>query len=135
MSVSKRPLLGFGYQAFWAGTASEGINAFMGVYGAMHFMASYAHSGYLAVLLEDGIVGMGIIAWLIMHGIKDAVTCVRPNHPFYVNWYVGLIFLTIIYNIDEVTILLPGYLPWMMFLLSVIGLSEEARRIHSRRAA
>ena len=37
ISVTKRPWLGFGYQAFWAGTTSEGMNAFMGTYYMMHF--------------------------------------------------------------------------------------------------
>jgi O-antigen ligase len=134
-SITKRPWFGFGYQAFWAGTSSEGINAFMGTYYLMHFVGSYAHSGYLSVLLENGIVGLGLIVLLVLKSGKDALVCIGRAQAPVINWYIGIIVLTLFYNIDEVTFMLPSYLPWMMFLLAVIGLSREAHRICSPRSA
>jgi O-antigen ligase len=133
LSALKHPLVGFGYQAFWAGTASEGMNAFVGVYGAMHFMASYAHSGYLSVLLETGILGLALLAILIIRAILNGGYCLSLGRKPCVNWYLGIVFLTIIYNVDEVTAMLPAYLPWMMFLLAAIALPEEAARIRRQK--
>lgn len=134
-SVAKRPLLGFGYQGFWAGTTSEGMNAFMGVYREMRFMASYAHSGYFAVLLDDGIAGLLVIILMIVGSLRNAWTCLQNQQEVETNWYIGLIILTVVYNIDEVTFMLPTYLPWMMFLLAVVGLADGARSIAAESPA
>lgn len=127
-SVVKRPLLGYGYQAFWAGTSSEGMNAFMGVYLQTHFMASYAHSGYFSVLLEDGLVGMALISFIIFAAFRNGWICLQRQPQSEIVWYIGLIILTIIYNIDEVTFMQSSYLPWMMFIVAVVGLADAAAR-------
>jgi O-antigen ligase len=136
LSVAKRPLLGYGYQAFWAGGTSEGTSAMLSTYSAMHWMANYAHSGYLATLLEDGLIGLGMIVLLIGMGIRDAMSCmVRLQEQRYIHWYLGIIFLTILYNVDEITFLVPFYLPWMMLILAVTSLSTEAKRIRIEKLA
>lgn len=125
-SVEKRPLLGFGYQAFWAGTSSEAMNALMVIYARIRFLASYAHSGYLAVLLENGAVGLALIIILSLQAGKSAIVCFRTSHDSSVHWYIGLIVLTLAYNFDEVIFMLPSYLPWMMFILACVMLRQEA---------
>jgi O-antigen ligase len=136
VSIAKRPWVGYGYQAFWAGPTSEAMNAALGSYYLLNrFTGTYAHSGYVAVLLDDGIVGLGVIVLLVVKAGKDAMLCVGRAHTPIINWYIGIVVLTLLYNIDEVTFMLPSYLPWMMFLLAVIGLSKEGHRIRSQRFA
>ena len=84
------------------------------------------------MLLENGIVGLGLIIVLVVKAGKDAMLCIGRAQTPAINWYIGIIVLTLFYNIDEVTFMLPSYLPWMMFLLAVIGLSKEAHRICTR---
>lgn len=130
LSALKRPLYGFGYDAFWAGHTSEGMNAFIAVYGKTGFMGSYAHSGYLATLLEEGAIGLLLILALIVRGLKDSFVCLRCNSGINnIHWYISILFLTIIYNVDEVTFVLPYYLPWMMFVLAVNQLSVRSRLV------
>lgn len=127
LSIEKRPLLGYGYQAFWAGPRSEGMHAMIRIFGTMHFLTSYAHGGFISVVLEEGVVGLAVIALLMATGVRDAVSClVNARDRSYTNWYIGILFLTVIYNLDEVTIEMPRYLPWMMCILALTALSAES---------
>jgi len=132
ISAQQRPLLGFGYQEFWAGTTSEGFNAFVALRSLTGYIGSYAHSGYLAVLLEEGLLGLTLLGALIFKATIDGWRCLTGNHDSYIRWYCGIIFLSVIYNLDEVTFMMPLYLPWMMFVLAAIGLSDAAGDLRAR---
>jgi O-antigen ligase len=135
ISIQKRPLLGYGYQAFWPGATSEGMNAIIAEYGMMHFLGAYAHSGYLSVLLEEGFVGLVLTVLLLCQGIRDALVCLRDSQTLNETyWYSAIVFITVVYNIDEVTLLLPTYLPWMLCLLAVSALSAKSKRIRAAQA-
>jgi exopolysaccharide production protein ExoQ len=131
ISAEKRPFIGFGYQEFWAGTTSEGFNAFVALRSLTGFLGTYAHSGYLAVLLEEGFLGLVLLAAVIAKVTTNAWQCLAGNHEPFVRWYCGIVFLSILYNVDEVTFLMPLYLPWMMFVLAAIGLSTAAARLRA----
>lgn len=127
LSIEKRPLLGYGYQAFWAGPRSEGMHAMIRIFGMMHFLTSYAHGGFVSVVLEEGVIGLAVTVALIATGVRNALSClVHTKDRSYTNWYIGVLFLTVIYNVDEVTIGMPRYLPWMMCILALVGLAAES---------
>ncbi|HUB29811.1 MAG TPA: O-antigen ligase family protein [Terracidiphilus sp.] len=131
-SVNKKPLLGYGYQAFWAPGSGEATNAMIRIYTTMRFFASYAHSGYLAVLLDNGWLGMGLVALIAIRGMRDGLARMLSAQDKSESWYLGIILLSVLYNIDEVTFMLPSYLPWVMFLLasaSLHGMSKQATNV------
>ena len=120
VSISKHPWLGYGYNAFWG--KGEGWDAFMRIYGTMHFAASYAHSGYIDLLLQVGTVGLCLV--LAVTGI----TLVQASRLFggaaspRVEWCCGVIFLCLFYSIDEVIYLEAKSLPWSLFVLATFNL-------------
>jgi O-antigen ligase len=130
-SAMKHPMLGYGYHAFWTGASGEGFNAFLTVFGTIHFAGSYSHSGYFDVLLQLGIVGLVILAIGIFKATKNGIICLTKRCPSSAEWYIGIVVLSVLYNVDEVTFLLPSYLPWIMFLFAYIGLAAEAKRVQS----
>ncbi|HEY2470786.1 MAG TPA: O-antigen ligase family protein [Terracidiphilus sp.] len=127
ISIQKHPMFGFGYRAFFAGAQSEGANAIVALFALMHFMPEYAHSGYLSVVLEVGVVGLGLVIALICRALRYSRRCLGVDRAKYTEWYVGLVFLTIVVNATEVTFMIPSYLPWLLFILAVVGLSEDVR--------
>jgi O-antigen ligase len=132
ISISKRPLVGYGYQAFWSGATGEGMNAIIAEHGMMHFLGAYAHSGYLSVVLEEGIVGLGLTVLLLCQGVRHALVCLRESRTLNETyWYIAILFITVVYNLDEVTLLLPSYLPWMLCLLALSALSAKSKRIRA----
>ena len=53
-SIYKRPILGYGYYAFWLGLNGESAKLIV----ASHWVFGYAHNGMLEILLQLGLVGL-----------------------------------------------------------------------------
>jgi O-antigen ligase len=128
-SIAKRPLLGYGYYAFWQGLKGESANVIV----AAHWMFGYAHNGVLEIWLQLGLVGTVLVFATLFQAIGNAWFCLRNGCPPGVEWYVGLIALTVVYNIDESTILWPIDLLSMLYIVACFGLARAARQIRSVR--
>jgi exopolysaccharide production protein ExoQ len=118
-SIAGHPWLGYGFQSFWNGTVGESGRIIL----TLKWNFGYAHNGFLEVLLQLGVVGLAIVAYLVCKGLKDALFCFRYSSQSGVPWYIGLLFLTILYNLDEETFLFPHQIVSLFFLLACCGLS------------
>jgi exopolysaccharide production protein ExoQ len=127
VSIMKRPLLGYGYAAFWTGLKGESLNIFM----STHFEIYQAQNGLLEVALELGLAGVILVLLTLANAVKDALTCIQHGHSQAVNWYIGLIVLTVIYNVDESFLATAHSIPWLMYIVACTGLSSEANRLKS----
>ena len=123
-SMSQRPLLGYGFYAFWLGMSGESGN----VIRAAHWFFGYAHNGMLEIVLQLGLVGLVIFLITFVNAVKDAATCYRER-SMGVDWYIGLLFLTVLYNIDEATVVWPTDLLSILYIVACCGLSGTARRL------
>ena len=103
ISFWKHPWTGFGYEAFWG--AGEGWDAFMRIYGAMHFAATYAHSGYLDVLLGVGGIGLALLLAMLAKATWTGLRELGGNQAARVEWCCAVVFISVLYNVDEVTYL------------------------------
>jgi exopolysaccharide production protein ExoQ len=128
-SIAKQPLLGYGYYAFWQGLKGESANLIIGA----HWMFGYAHNGLLEICLQLGLVGTALFFLTLFQAIGNAWFCLRRGCPRGVEWYIGLIALTIMYNIDESTVLWPIDLLSILYLVACCGLAAAARKIKSVR--
>jgi exopolysaccharide production protein ExoQ len=128
-SIAKRPLLGYGYDAFWQGLKGESANVIV----AVHWVFGYAHNGMLEVCLQLGLVGLAVFFITLFQAIKNAWFCLRNSCSSGVEWYIGLIALTIVYNIDECTVLWPFELLTILYLVACCGLAKAAGQIKQRK--
>jgi exopolysaccharide production protein ExoQ len=120
-SIMKRPLLGYGYRAFWSGLQGESANVSL----ADHWIVPAAHNGYLDLWLELGGAGLGLFIIVTLRGVKTALGCVSQSA--FARWSLCIITLTIVANISEGTIMVPNHLAWVFFLIASAGLQEEKR--------
>lgn len=125
LSIAKRPLIGYGYAAFWEGFRGESAHVVL----AAHWFVSYAHNGFLEVALELGLIGLGLVVWTLIRAFGDAVRSLRPGCPGDVLWYISIILMMLLYNIDEARFLFPNTLEWVMYIVACAGLWQEARKI------
>ena len=135
-SVLKRPILGYGYRAFWNGLQGESANLALTV----GWTPTGAHNGYLDVWLNLGIIGLVIVLITFAFAFRDGVTCLQNNlrTPGFAGrdvWYLSIIFLTFIVNMVEYTVMIPNYLAWMMYILACVGLASDAREIRVQARA
>ena len=70
-------------------------------------MFGYAHNGVLEICLQLGLVGTALFFVTLVQAIGNAWFCLRNGCPPAVEWYIGIIALTLVYNIDESTVLWP----------------------------
>jgi len=123
-SVLRRPLGGYGFDAFWSMLHGEAMR----VFSATGWVVTSAHSGFLNVALELGLVGLALVALTFVQALRYAAAAFRPGHSGYVDWCIGMVFLTILYNIDERTLMAPQYLPWILYIVACAGLRKAAYR-------
>jgi exopolysaccharide production protein ExoQ len=123
-SIFRRPLGGYGFDAFWSMLSGEATR----VFSATGWVVTSAHSGFLNVALELGLVGLALLALTFVQACRHATAAFRPGHSEYVDWCIGIVFLTIIYNLDERTLMAPQYLPWILYIVACVGLRKAAFR-------
>jgi exopolysaccharide production protein ExoQ len=127
-SVQKHPMLGYGYSAFWTGMDGESGQLYM----TLHWVFSYAHNGFLEILLQVGMIGVASVLLMLLKAIANAFVCVRNEDSAGVDWLVGVLFLTLLYNFDEGTILYPHSLVSVIFIMTCGGLAMARARVRER---
>lgn len=119
--IMQRPLVGFGYQAFW-GTA-ELVNSWMWT-ESWGYRASDAHNGYLNIAVMTGLVGLALaLGWAFVQPLRDHLRTpadrVDPalNLMFVQIWLFGLYlsgFESELFN--------NGSVVWFMTAAAITGL-------------
>ncbi len=129
VSIFKRPILGYGFASFWTGLQGESLNIYM----STQFEIYQAQNGLLELGLELGLVGVGLAMLTLLKALRDALICFQFSHSDVVNWYFGLLALTISYNVDEAFLAREHFLPWLLYLVACTGLAAEARKVSAVR--
>jgi exopolysaccharide production protein ExoQ len=127
-SIAKRPLLGYGYQAFWLGLEGESYRVIL----AVSWVLAQAQNGFLDVMLEMGMLGLVIVLLVFGFAFRDGVVCLLRSHDKHlraVEWYLTIVVLTLIYNLDESFLFDPKHLGSLIFLLACVGLKIERQRL------
>jgi exopolysaccharide production protein ExoQ len=114
-AASQKPLLGHGYGGFW-GLDDNVITLKYGV--------KQAHSGYLGVYLELGIVGVGLILTFIFalcNKVRRGLT-----HAFKQGIFgICFLILLLLYNYSESAFFQTGYLWTITMYLSIVLTSQN----------
>jgi exopolysaccharide production protein ExoQ len=129
-AITKRPFLGYGYYAFWQGLKGESASLIIG----SRWVFGYAHNGILEIGLQLGILGVAAFFVTLFQAIGNAWFCLRKGCPPGVEWYIGVIALTIMYNIDECTLLWPIDFLSILYVVACGGLAIAARKIKSHES-
>jgi O-antigen ligase len=124
-SIAKRPLLGYGFYSFWLGMKGESARLIVGT----HWTFGYAHNGVLEIWLQLGLVGVVLFFITLFQATRNAWFCLRRGCRPGVLWYIGLIVLTMLYNVDESTVFWPIDLLTIFYLVACSGLAMAVRQI------
>jgi exopolysaccharide production protein ExoQ len=123
-SVLKRPLLGWGYNAFWQGFTGESGAVLL----VVHFPIAQSQSGLLEVLVAVGGIGLVIVLGTFVEAFRDTARCLRRGATDACQWYFLIILLTIFYSIGEANLLVQNSFPWFLYMIACVGLSTQAKR-------
>ena len=99
--VRERPLLGYGYGAFWA-ESSEPASL---LWEAIGWAVPTAHNGYLELLLELGVVGLTLFVLSVSTTIFGILARIRLIERALLLSCCAVISFVLIYNVVESTLL------------------------------
>lgn len=99
--ILERPLVGYGYGAFWAGDPSVAIRA-------SFWWAKQAHNGYLDLWLEIGLIGILISIMLLLHTLTQAGLKAFQNLDVIYKFIFLYTFFLLLSNITEAMLLESG---------------------------
>jgi exopolysaccharide production protein ExoQ len=132
-SIAKRPLAGYGYNAFWAPVNRESLVVQMTV----HWLSlGYAENGILEAALQVGCIGVFLAFLMFAQGIRQGMRLIRSG--FYnprVGWFMCLLYLEALTNIESGWILTPGNLSWIMTIIACVGLADEMSHVRAAQLA
>lgn len=125
-SIAKRPLLGYGYSAFWAGLNGESINTVL----VTGWMEAQAQDGYLDVLLQLGFAGLIPLLVLFIRAFAQGAGVINrkmltPSSML----AVVLLPVILVGNIGESFFLLPLSIGWFYCLLAVLILGLRGHSV------
>ena len=128
-SIAKKPLLGWGYAAFWMGMKGESLLVVL----KTHWAVPYAHDGFLDVWLQLGFVGLVILVFIYLKAWKDGYSCFWPNRNSAIDWHLTILLLTLLYNLDEGTFIAPNEIAWFLFVVAALTLGTQARELQLKK--
>jgi O-antigen ligase len=128
-AVQQRPILGWGFSAFWSPTnpAAEEINIGLG------WGVPEAHNGLLEMLLEIGIVGTALFVFLFIRNVALALRCINTSAQELAITSLLCCLGILLVGISEVVLLEPGDILTSAFFMTGLMCERAVRATHRRR--
>jgi exopolysaccharide production protein ExoQ len=126
-AIGKRPLLGYGFMAYFS-PASTGPGA-ADIAAAVGFPVQHPHDGYLSVWLDLGLTGLVLLVLYVLRALKDAKLTWKLAP--YTDWYIAIIVIVLLSNIDERGLGSTNDISWLMFVIACTGLHLAAKRVRN----
>ena len=113
--IKERPLLGYGYYAFWAGNIDF-------VQHEVGWRVLDPHSGYLQLLLDFGFLGMAIWLTGFLRTAKNAVSKIRRGKDsFLALWPSIFLLFLVIPNFFESRLIENNSIGWLIYVSIAIS--------------
>jgi exopolysaccharide production protein ExoQ len=124
-SIMKHPLLGYGFGAFWHGFNHESFALSLRFWNTL----GYAENGFLEIWLELGVLGVALALLIILAALWRGfgLSRFRDCSPS-VSWFVLLLVLELMTNIDAGVVMTPISLGWTLTIIACVGINRETAR-------
>jgi O-antigen ligase len=122
-SIAQRPLLGYGYDAFWRGMQGPSLQ----IASAVHFVVVHAHNGFLEIALELGGVGLLLLLLAGLRAMRQLWTLWICGPVDRIAFPLAVLLLIVLYDLDENTLLLYNGLFWVLTVAALVTLDSVVR--------
>jgi len=119
--IWERPWLGYGYQAFWLGW--DGPSSYVLI--VTDFDPLSAHSGYLDLWLNLGLLGVVVFAFGFLRAAIRAIYRVRSTKIDEGLWPSAYLTYMLLYNITESAILARNSISWVLYVIVVLSMPRD----------
>jgi exopolysaccharide production protein ExoQ len=123
--IAQRPILGYGYAAFWAGLKAE----VLGVWINAGRLVPVADNGYIDLWLALGAVGVCLFLFVFVQAFRRAVEYIRSEPGFIGLWPVTYLCIFAADNACESALLTRGTFPFLVFAVLTTSLAMNHKRL------
>jgi O-antigen ligase len=116
LKFTANPIVGAGYESFWLGERLDRITALNGG-------INQAHNGYIEVYLNLGLIGVGLLGFLIVRGYRNVVRALRKNVDVG-RFKLAFFVVGVIYNFTEGSFKMMSPV-WILFLLVTVAVPDN----------
>jgi exopolysaccharide production protein ExoQ len=124
MMALERPLLGYGYNAFWLGL--EGPSA--DVWQVVGWTAPGSHNGLLGIWLDLGLVGVVIAVFGFGLYLWRSIRLIRKTTAWEFAWPLMFLITFFLLNLTENTFLGGNNIYWLLYVVTALSLSPQLSR-------
>ena len=126
-----RPLLGYGYGGFWVfGGPAQTVWETLSRDPAD---AIHAHNGYLEMIVDCGIIGLGFLLWFLSNVFRKAWAYWMVTRNI---WPLSLVLFLCLYNLGDTTFAARNNIAWLILVavaVQLVRVSEESGTSLTRR--
>ena len=124
-AIARRPLLGYGYAAFWI----EGSANVLRVWDHVAWEVISAHSGYREVMVQFGLVGIMLLVFLVASTLVFTVRAALRGEGRISVWLLMFLGVLAVLNNSESVLLGPSLMMiyWIVAVLTLAGVPTPAR--------
>jgi exopolysaccharide production protein ExoQ len=125
--IQKKPILGYGYQAFWGYTSQPARR----IREAVNWdEAPHAHDGYIDLSLSLGLLGLATYCFVFCIIARRAYVFFMQGPESYRRWPLSFLAFVLVYQLTESSIVGGNSILWITFCTLAFSLStakEEAK--------
>lgn len=122
-SVVERPILGYGYSAFW-NVSQDALR----ISKTLHWQVPHAHNGFIDLTLQLGVVGLFLFLAVYGLAVWRAIIHARSDSESEALWPLAYFIFVLLYQVTESTIFVGNSMLWMVFIstMSSVSMSSSA---------
>jgi O-antigen ligase len=124
VAISRRPFLGYGYDAFWRGVRGESLQAAI----SAGWLPIHSHNGYLELALGLGIPGLVLFALIYISWISSALRYAHRTAGATAFWPIAFAMFFAVQNMTDSVLLSRNELPCLLFVTTFAALKLEEYR-------
>jgi len=120
--IEQRPLFGYGFNGFWRGWDSE-VSAY--IWRTLEWDCPYGHNGFLDLMAELGVVGLGLFIMSLTTAYFRAVRWLRLTRSIEGVWPLMCLTFLVLYNLSEGSLLATNSIFWILYVSTIFSMAIE----------
>jgi O-antigen ligase len=128
-AIKNKPLLGYGYGAFWQGF--DGPSSF--ICSLLQIELPNAHNGYLNITLELGIVGLTLFLLSLLMNIIRILKVQCYFESSLITFVLAFLVYIILFNVTESSITAQNTISWILYCFASVFISCELKAVKVRK--
>jgi exopolysaccharide production protein ExoQ len=120
--IMDHPLLGSGYSSFWLGLENQSS---ADLWSMLHWHVPHSHNGFLDLVLELGVVGLGLFLANFIMSLRRGLLWARLERTTIGLWPLVFLSFMFLFNLTEGSILRQDNLLWVLYVATSVFVVVE----------